>query len=198
MWWPYVSEAADVPEVCWVHWVGAMWIFNVQWCFPDTKLVWKRLLTPWLQLLIPAVNSSLSLLGFAWLATGKMVYHSKFIVALTMAFWRIAVRQWGGTVETKKCCELLWWWAAGFVYSWWEECWGQRKVFDRGTCACQFNMLFLAGGWVLLTFESCCGVGNWQPSKCRDVQVIFLVPGFTHVYSYGFKTHSVMPFWGHF
>lgn len=30
------------------------------------------------------------------------------------------------------------------------------------------------------------------------MQVIFLMAGFTHVNSYGFKTHSVLPFWGHF
>lgn len=156
--------------------------------------MWNWLLTPWLQLLIPVVNSSLSLIGFAWLTTGKMVYHCKFMVALTVAFLKYSCQtvRWHGRdpeMVLNCCCELLWLWAEVLVYNWCEEWWGHRKVFDRDLYACQFNMLFLAGSWILLSFAKqnspCCGVGNWQPSKHRDVQGIFLVEGFTHVYSYG-------------
>lgn len=139
-------------------WVALGWSdadLNIQWGF---QVMRSWLLTPWLQLVIPVVNSSLSLIGFAWLTVGKVVYHSKFIVALTMAFLSMAVRQWGGVVETRKwsplscCCELLWSWAELLVYNWCEEWWGQRKVFDRDMCVCQFNVLFLAGSWILLSF----------------------------------------------
>lgn len=71
MWWPYVSGTADVTEAfcAALGWSDAD--LNVPCGFPATEVVWNWLLTPWLQLFIAVVNSSLSLLDFALLATEK-------------------------------------------------------------------------------------------------------------------------------